>query len=85
MKMLFTLIARVAAVFGSSALAAVAGGAVMGVELWKSAAIAGFVAASGVSQKLLAAWADDGVLTRDEIAVAFGRKPIDDDEVDGEQ
>lgn len=73
MKMLFTLIGRVGAVFGSSALAAVAGGAIMGVELWKSAGIAGVVAASGVTQKLLAAWAEDGVLTRDEIAEAFGK------------
>lgn len=81
MRMFFTLVGRVAAVFGSSALAAVAGGAVLGVDLLKSAGIAGFVAASGVTQKLLAAWADDGVLTRDEIAVAFGKKqqPLDDE------
>jgi hypothetical protein len=74
MKTIVTLIGRIAAVFGSSALAAVAGGAIMGVELWKSAGIAGIVAASGVTQKLLAAWAEDGVLTRAEIAEAFGKK-----------
>ena len=74
MKTLWTLILRIGAVFGSSALAAIAGGAIMGVELWKSAAIAGIVAASGVTEKLLRAWYEDGVLTADEIAQVFGRE-----------
>jgi hypothetical protein len=69
-----TIIGRVFAVFGSSALAALAGGAVFGVELWKSAAIAGFMAAGKVTEQLLRAWAEDGVLTKEEVAEAFGRK-----------
>jgi len=73
MQTLKTLILRIVAVFGSSALAAVAGGAVLDVELWKAAAIAGIVAAAKVTEALLRAWASDGVLTKDEIAEAFGK------------
>jgi hypothetical protein len=69
-----SVIGRVFAVFGSSALAALAGGAVFGVELWKSAAIAGFMAAGKVTEQLLRAWAEDGVLTKEEVAEAFGKK-----------
>lgn len=74
MKTLNTLILRIGAVFGSSALAAVAGGAVLDVELWKAAAIAGIVATAKVTEQLLRAWYEDGVLTAEEIATAFGRK-----------
>lgn len=73
MKTLQTLILRVFAVFGSSAMAALAGGAVLDVELWKAAAIAGIVAAAKVTEALLRAWASDGVLTKEEIAEAFGK------------
>ena len=33
------IIGRIIAVFGSSALAALAGGAVVGIDLWKAAAL----------------------------------------------
>lgn len=72
MKTLLSLLGRISAVFGSSALAAIAGGAVFGVELWKSAAIAGVMAAAKVTEALLKAYADDGVLDKDEISAAFG-------------
>lgn len=72
MKTILSLLGRIAAVFGSSALAAVAGGAVFGVELWKSAAIAGVMAAAKVTESLLKAYADDGVLDKEEISAAFG-------------
>lgn len=68
------IVGRVFAVFGSSALAALAGGAVVGVELWKAAAVAGFVAAGRVSEQLLRAWSEDGVLSKEEVASAFGKK-----------
>ena len=73
MQTIKTLILRIVAVFGSSALAAVAGGAVLDVELWKAAAIAGIVAAAKVTEALLRAWSSDGVLTKEEIAEAFGK------------
>lgn len=69
-----TLVGRIFAVFGSSAFTALAGGAVIGVELWKAAAMAGFMAAGKVTQSLLSAWAEDGVLTKEEVAEAFGKK-----------
>jgi hypothetical protein len=71
---LTVIIGRIVAVFGSSALAAIAGGAVIGVELWKSAAMAGFMATARVVEALLRAWADDGVLSREEVQKAFGAK-----------
>jgi hypothetical protein len=67
------VVGRIFAVFGYSALAAVAGGAVFGVELWKAAAIAGFMAAGKVTESLLKSWAEDGVLTKEEVAAAFGK------------
>jgi hypothetical protein len=73
MHTLKILVLRIVAVFGSSALAAVAGGAVLNVELWKAAAIAGIVAAARVTESLLRAWASDGILTKEEIAEAFGK------------
>jgi len=72
-KMMRTLVLRVGAVFGSSALAAIAGGALVDVELWKAAAIAGIVAAAKVSEELLRAWYEDGVLSKEEVAAAFGK------------
>lgn len=68
-----TLIARIAAVFGASAFAALAGGAVVGIDLWKAAVVAGFVAAGRVTQELLQAWYEDGILSRDEVARIFGK------------
>lgn len=69
-----SIIGRIIAVFGSSALAAIAGGAVFGVEIWKAGAIAGFMAAGKVTEQLLKAWSEDGVLSKDEVAEAFGKK-----------
>ncbi len=71
---LTVIIGRIVAVFGSSALAAIAGGAVIGVELWKSAAMAGFMATARVVESLLRSWADDGVLSREDVQKAFGGK-----------
>lgn len=68
------LVLRIFGVFGSSALAAVAGGAIFGVELWKAAAIAGVVSASKVTETLLKSWSEDGILTKEEVASAFGKK-----------
>lgn len=69
---LTTILGRIFAVFGSSALAAVAGGAIFGVELWKSAAIAGVVATGNVVEKLLRAYYEDGKLDAGEVSEIFG-------------
>jgi hypothetical protein len=36
--------------------------------------MAGFMAAGKVTQSLLSAWAEDGVLTKEEVSAAFGKK-----------
>ena len=70
MAKLQNIIFRIFALFGSSALAAVAGGAIIGVELWKSAALAGLMATAQVVEKLLR-FSVDGSLTKEEIEIAF--------------
>lgn len=70
MEKLKNIIFRIFALFGSSALAAVAGGAIIGVELWKSAALAGVMACAQVVEKLLR-FSVDGSLTKEEIEAAF--------------
>jgi hypothetical protein len=70
MAKLQNIIFRIFALFGSSALAAVAGGALIGVELWKSAALAGIMACAQVVEKLLR-FSVDGSLTKEEIEIAF--------------
>jgi len=70
MAKLQNIIFRIFALFGSSALAAVAGGALIGVDLWKSAALAGIMACAQVIEKLLR-FSVDGSLTKEEIELAF--------------
>lgn len=70
MEKLKNILFRIFALFGSSALAAVAGGAIIGVELWKSAALAGLMACAQVVEKLLR-FSVDGSLTKEEIEAAF--------------
>ena len=65
---------RIAAVFGSSALAAIAGGSVMHISVAKSAGMAGFMAAAGTVERILRAWYEDGILTKDELNKAVGGK-----------
>ena len=71
MAKLQNIMFRIFALFGSSALAAVAGGALIGVDLWKSAALAGIMACAQVVEKLLR-FSVDGSLTKEEIEIAFG-------------
>lgn len=69
-----TLLLRIGGVFGSSAIAALAGGALLDVDLWKAACLAGFMSAASVIEQLLRSWSSDGILSKDEIANAFGKK-----------
>lgn len=66
-----TILLRIVSVFGSSALGALAGGAILNVSLWKSAALAGFMATAKVVEALLRAFADDGKIDADELKAAF--------------
>ena len=66
---------RIIALFLTNALGVVTGAAVIAPELevWKSAAIAGVVSASKVTEALLRSWSEDGVLSKEEVAAAFGK------------
>jgi hypothetical protein len=71
---LTTVIARIIAVFGTSALSALAGGAILGVDLAKAAGMAGFMATAGVVERVLRAYYEDGTLTKEELDTALGGK-----------
>lgn len=64
---------RLFSLFLANALPAVTGGALIGVDVAKSALLAGFMAVVQVVQRLAAA-STDGDLTSEEIAEAFGKK-----------
>lgn len=68
---------RIAALFVSSALGIITGSAIIAPELevWKSAALAGFVAVAGVVEKLAKA-SLDGKLTMAEIDDAFSLREV---------
>lgn len=62
---------RTLATFAASALAIIGGAALLGdIPVWKSAAIAGFVAVVQAVEKIAKA-SIDGSLTEDEIDAAF--------------
>ena len=71
---LTTVVARILAVFGTSALSALAGGAILGVDLAKAAGMAGFMATAQVIERVLRAYYEDGVLTKEELDRAVGGK-----------
>ena len=72
---LTTVVARILAVFGTSALSALAGGAILGIDLAKAAGMAGFMATAQVIERVLRAYYEDGVLTKEELDKAVGGKP----------
>jgi hypothetical protein len=63
---------RLISLFIASALPIVTGGAILGVDVIKSAGVAGLTALFGVVQKLAAA-SVDGELSAEEISKAFGK------------
>ena len=62
---------RLVSLFIASALPIITGGAILGVDVVKSAGVAGLTALFGVVQKLATA-SVDGELTAEEISAAFG-------------
>lgn len=63
---------RLVSLFIASALPIITGGAILGVDVVKSAGVAGLTALFGVIQKLAAA-SVDGELSAEEISKAFGK------------
>ena len=64
---------RLVSLFIASALPIITGGAILGVDVVKSAGVAGLTAQFGVVQKLATA-SVDGELSSEEISAAFGTK-----------
>lgn len=67
------LVFRIGAVFAYSSMAIIGGSAIIGgIPVWKAAFLAGISATAQVIERLARAYADDGVITREEIDAAFG-------------
>lgn len=63
---------RILAVFGYSAMSIVGGASIIGgIPVWKAAMLAGISACAQVIEKLARAYADDGVITDEELNAAF--------------
>lgn len=67
-----SIIMRVIAVFGYSSLAMIGGAAMLDIGVLKAAILAGIVATSQVVEKLARAYADDGVISKEELRNIFG-------------
>ena len=73
--MIAHLMFRVGAVFAYSSMAIIGGASIIGgIPVWKAAFLAGISATAQVVEKLARAYADDGVITREEIDAAFGSR-----------
>lgn len=76
MKKVQDVTGRIVALFLTNALGVITGASVIApeLEIWKAAALAGAVSVFKVAEALAKA-SIDGVLTKDEIDVAFGATP----------
>lgn len=67
------VIGRIIATYVASALAFIGGGAIIGVDVWMSAALGGLIAIFKVIEKLALAYVEDGVLDRKEVNQIFSQ------------
>ena len=75
-RLIVNTVGRIFAVFLMNARASIGGASFIGgIEPWKAAFLAGVTATATVLQKLAAAYADDGVVTAEEIDAAFRIAP----------
>lgn len=66
-----TIVGRVIATFAVSALSVIGAGALVGVEIWQAALMAGIGGAASVIEALSRAYLKDGDLTHAEIEEVF--------------
>jgi hypothetical protein len=64
---------RVIATFIASALAVIGAGAIIGVDVWLSAALGGLLAVAKVVEKLALAFLEDGKIDRNEVNMIFSQ------------
>jgi hypothetical protein len=65
------IVKRIFAVFIATALSVIGAGAIVGVNFWLSAAMAGIGGVATVLERLARAYVEDGKLTKSEINAAF--------------
>jgi len=70
--MIIDIIKRMLAVFIATALSVIGAGAIVGVNFWISAGMAGIGGVATVLERLARAYIEDGILSKDEINAAFG-------------
>lgn len=68
---MLNVVMRIIAVFAANGLSVIGAGAVAGIELWKSVALAGGLGVATVIEGLARAFLDDGKLTKEEINQVF--------------
>jgi len=66
------ILARLTATYIAAAIPNLTVGTIIGVEMWKSAAMTGGIAVLGAIQALAEAYRKDGRLTADEVDEAIG-------------
>lgn len=66
-----TILGRIFATFAVSALSVIGAGALVGVEIWQAALMAGIGGVASVGEALARAYLKDGVLTHAEIDEVF--------------
>ena len=69
--MIIDIIKRMLAVFIATALSVIGAGAIVGVNFWISAGMAGIGGVATVLERLARAYIEDGILSKDEINAAF--------------
>lgn len=74
-QMMKNVLLRILAVFVASALSIIGAGAIAGVSIWKSAAVAGLAGVATVIEGLARAFLDDGKLTDAEVNQVFNAPP----------
>lgn len=77
MSIFANTVLRIVSVFGIQVMAIIGGASMIGdIPVWKAAVLSGVVAVAQVLQKLAIAFADDGVLTKEELNAAFSNHSV---------
>ena len=72
LSVFFNTCLRIMSVFGIQCMAIIGGASMIGdIPVYKAAILSGVAAVAQVLQKLAIAFADDGVLTKEELDAAF--------------
>lgn len=66
-----SILTRICAVAVASGLGTIGAGSLIGVEVWKAAALAAVMAVAVVIESLARAYVNDGSLSQEEIDAAF--------------